>query len=488
MAVMRSGWASLTDEQRNTLLGLYDAGEMDSEELGKLCLTQYGVRIKSNTLSRRLREWRTIKGGKSPQKGIKISGDENNLEIAMVSDRIRTLDDLLKESKVDLSTWEVSHFIVNTYESFRKRVDKDLTFSRGTISGHTKDRGGVTIVPLYQVKAWLVRKEPIKLRPVLEPINFSGVTLPRLQISKSNKDIRRAIILPDPQFGFRRKEMLGVELDPFHDRQALDVALQITEAAKVDDLIWLGDFLDLPDWSDKFVREVEFVNLTQPALLEGGWWLAQFRMAAPQATGLLFEGNHEKRLITALLNNMRAAWNVKPITFGGKQKDVVELQPTPAVSIPNYLSLDELSYKYVEGYPDGTYWLNEALRIEHGQIARGGHTDTVKAVVKDRSESVIFGHIHRIEMATKTLFERDQIRTVTAFSPGCLCRLDGAVPGYSKTMQWQHGIGIVEYDPKGTYFTIQPILINDGVAIYNGEYFKARDRLADLRENTGWDF
>jgi hypothetical protein len=55
-------------------------------------------------------------------------------------------------------------------------------------------------------------------------------------------------------------------------------------------------------------------------------------------------------------------------------------------------------------------------------------------------------------------------------------------------MQWQHGIGIVEYDPNGTYFTIQPVFINNGTAIYDGEYFRARDRLADLREDTGWEF
>ena len=484
VATQKKGWASLDNDQREALLELYDGGE-DADKLSQLAKSQYGVSIKSNTLSRRLREWRAL-SGIQPTKGVTVTGNENQLDVAYVSDRIRTVDEALKAAKVDLDVWEVSHYIVNTYESFRKKLDKDLRFSRGTISGHTKDKGGVTIVPLYQIKVWLVRKEPIKIMPVVEPITFKGITLPKKPVYVS-KGLRKAALLFDPQMGFARESINSSKLIPFHDRGAMDIALQIVEKEQPDDIFLGGDIFDLTDWTDRFIRQVEFMNLTQPAFIEGAWWMANLRMAAPDAVIDYLEGNHEVRLVNSMLTNMVAAVGIKKIKFGNKTVNI-ELENNPLVSIPNYLSLDELGINYIGGYP-GTRWLNSVLRIEHGDIARAKPLTTVSALLQDRSESVICGHVHRSELATKTLYERSGVRGVSAWAIACLCHIDGRVPGHNPAKQhWQQGLGIVDYAPEGTYFNMNPIRIERGKALYNGEYIEARDRLADLRENTGWDF
>ena len=480
---VKKGWKNISDEQRDELLARYDNGEV-ADELSKLALDAYEVKIPSGTLARRLREWRSFRSGiDKTKRGVKISGDINNLEVSVVSDRIRTLDELIEAAKVDLDVWEVSHFIVNTYESFRKAIRKELSFDEGTIDGYVRDMGGVNIVPLYQVKAWLVRKKPIILVPTIQPITFKGISLPSKPKAVPNRQIWRMVVLPDPQFGFRRVGPYDPRLISFHDRDALDVALQITQAIQPDEMAFLGDVMDFPDLSEKFIKEVEFTNLLLPSLMEAGWWLAQFRIAAPDAIGIYLEGNHERRIYTSTVNNMRAMYGVRKINFGGVRKELVTLADDPVYSVPNLLSLDQLNIDYIEGYPDGRYWLNKALRIEHGRVARGEHQSTVKATVKDRSESVIMGHIHRIEMATKTLYERDSTRPVTAFSPGCLCKIDGTVPGSGKNSQWQHGMAVIEYEPKGTYFNIIPIFINNGEAIYNGQFYTARDRLPDIRSD-----
>jgi len=487
VATKKNGWASLDTDQRNALLDLYDGGE-EAENLSKLAQTQYGVLIKSNTLARRLREWRALDSGNSEdlRKGVQVSGNENQLDVACVSERIRTVDEALKAAEVDLDVWEVSHHIVNTYESFRKKLDKDLKFRKGVVTGHTKDRGGVTIVPLYQVKVWLVRKDPIKIMPVVEPISFKGITFPKPAVYVS-KGLRKAALLFDPQMGFARENINSSKLIPFHDRGAMDIALQIVEKEQPDDIFLGGDIFDLTDWTDRFIRQVEFMNLTQPAFVEGAWWMANLRMAAPDAVIEYLEGNHEVRLVNAMLTNMAAAVGIKKIKFGDKEVKI-ELENDPMVSIPNYLSLDEIGINYIGGYP-GTRWLNEVLRIEHGDIARAKPLTTVAALLKDRSESVICGHIHRSEIATKTLYERSGVRGVSAWAIACLCHIDGRVPGHNPAKQhWQQGLGIVEYAPEGTYFNMNPIRIERGKALYNGEYIEARDRLADLRENTGWEF
>jgi hypothetical protein len=70
-----------------------------------------------------------------------------------------------------------------------------------------------------------------------------------------------------------------------------------------------------------------------------------------------------------------------------------------------------------------------------------------------------------------------------AYSPGCLCRIDGAVPSYKGgTMtnlhpvkqyeNWQQGIGIIWYKDNGD-FTIENVHIMDGWGVYSGNEFRS---------------
>ena len=78
---------------------------------------------------------------------------------------------------------------------------------------------------------------------------------------------KTAIILPDPQIGFRRFD--DGTLDPFHDTKAMAVAIQIIEYEQsvngVEQVVNLGDFLDLPS-QGRFAQEATFANTTQLAI------------------------------------------------------------------------------------------------------------------------------------------------------------------------------------------------------------------------------
>lgn len=77
---------------------------------------------------------------------------------------IKTLDELLKVTNVDLNEWRVEKYIVNKWSTARKSEVKSLEFNKGTISGTVEDDGSMSVTPLYQVKAWLVRKKEVQDR------------------------------------------------------------------------------------------------------------------------------------------------------------------------------------------------------------------------------------------------------------------------------------------------------------------------------------
>ena len=76
-----------------------------------------------------------------------------------------------------------------------------------------------------------------------------------------------AVILPDPQIGYRMYE--NGELDPYHEEAAMDVAIQIIEyldhEVGVEQVVNLGDFLDLPQ-QGKYDQEPMFAHTTQLAV------------------------------------------------------------------------------------------------------------------------------------------------------------------------------------------------------------------------------
>ena len=145
----------------------------------------------------------------------------------------QTLDELLDACNVDTEIWKVDRYVVNKWETAMKTSE------------------AIIHRPLFQVKAWLVRIKPVEVEfPHITPIAPINFKKPKINIKKS-KNFKKALIIPDAQFGFRRHVETGV-LDPFHDRQALDCVLQVAELEKPDTIIYLGDMMDLPEWSDKF--------------------------------------------------------------------------------------------------------------------------------------------------------------------------------------------------------------------------------------------
>jgi len=312
--------------------------------------------------------------------------------------------------------------------------------------------------------------------PVVQPAAKRRAYPSRAQPRRADLDrgLKRAVILPDPQIGFRRLE--DGTLLPMHDHRAMAAALRLVALVRPNLVINIGDLVDLAEMS-RHKQEPSFQRTVQPTLDAAHNFLAIQRATAPPGCEIVvLEGNHDKRMLDYILENAAAAFGIRPAN---------RPDHWPTLSIPFLLHFNDLQIQYVEGYPNGTYWVNNELKVIHGKKAKSG--STVASVAKEEHTSTIQGHIHRVEEHWVTVQTRRGPKEIMASSPGCLTRIDGGiVPSFSSSYDakghavgtpenWQHGAGVVLYD-SDEWFDYQSVRIRDGVSWWGGERVAANDK------------
>ena len=374
-------------------------------------------------------------------------------ELTARGDRIKTLEDLLAAANVS-PDWEVAHWKANAWEQAQKTSD-----------GHAK------IVTLHQVKASLVKKLESKHRPA-QPV----ITVKHTRRPPRTDQTRRCLFIPDSQVGYRWRDRYKY-LDPMHDRLAMDACVKLA-AQGFDTIFLLGDMADLGEWQRKFPTEPSLKNTTQPTIDELHWWLAHLRAAAGEDCEIIYlAGNHEERVLKRLIVDVPEAVNL-----------AVAGEEIGALHVAKLLRLAELNIKWVGPY-GMDYWLWDRIRVTHGTTVRPSGGQTVGAVLRGASWSEVFGHIHRLEYAEKTLHSPEGPKTIACMSPGSLCRLDpGLVPGFKKRQDWQTGVGVAwlkEGDGHSEAF-IQAIPIRKGGLIWADGYIQGEDQTEKIARDTGW--
>jgi len=300
--------------------------------------------------------------------------------------------------------------------------------------------------------------------------------------SRKTKEWETAVILPDMQMGYYKKSLeQNAQLEPIHDEKAISIALKLVEDMNPDQVVLLGDNLDFAEFG-KYLTAPTFKQLTQATIDRATLLCAQIRAAAPNAKITWIAGNHEARLARYVQMNAEAAFGLTR----GKLND--ELRDNwPVLSVPNLCRMDEFQVEYLSGYPESFLALNENLIIRHGDRVTSNGSTTTK-YLNDAHKSVIYGHIHRVEVAYRTRVSEAGPRTIMAASPGCLCRIDGAVPSTKSgsdefgrpLMQgaenWQQGLAVVQYQPKGVkeeWFNYEQMWIYNGRGIFRGVEYAA---------------
>lgn len=400
--------------------------------------------------------WRTIQRLNVPQPATETYAGRSS--ITLEGKGVESLEDMMHAAGIDPEEWIVVRQRRNSWQALGKDSE---------------------IMQLHQVTATLERKPDFFIQPV-EPV----AALPR-QPRENPSDIRCALIIPDIQAGFRRVENNrrpgGYDWLPLHDRRAMSCVLQIAEKLndRIDTCVYLGDNLDLAPWSTRWTSDPSLKFTTNAALRElYAGFMVPLREILPHSYQCYVAGNHEKRIEDALASKLTEAHSLRTA-------DTVD--GGSLLSIPNLLALDSIDVDYIEPY-GAIYWLYDKIRIQHGSIARRHAGATAAEYLKTATSSMIWGHTHRLEMGQKRLQTPDGIETITAASPGCLCRSEiGVVPGVlGNPPDWQTGCALV-YEHDGRH-SIQLIPIVDGVAMVEGEVIVGRDLPEEWSERTGLPF
>lgn len=158
----------------------------------------------------------------------------------------------------------------------------------------------------------------------------------------------------------------------------------------------------------------------------------------------------------------------------------------PVVSVPHLCRFEDYDVEFLGPYPDTEFWVNDHFRLEHGSLYSSTPGGTAAKHLKN-GVSVGHGHTHRVEYLQETRHTPRGPRTHFAGSPGCLCRIDGAVPSAKtgitakgkqakqKSENWQQGLWLFKYQPEGDQLvTLDQISIWGGWAQWEGVDYFAR--------------
>lgn len=233
---------------------------------------------------------------------------------------------------------------------------------------------------------------------------------------------------------------------PFHDPQKVDEFQQAVYDEQPDNVVYVGDMIDLQQIS-KYGTRPEWVGTTQESIDSYHNLLAQTRANAPNSNIYVVHGNHEQRMDDYVRKN---AMEVLGLRRASMQDELAVL------TLQYLVRYDDLEVESIDGYPNGTLWLEDNLKFIHGTETKRGGSNAAAYLSKER-ETTIYGHTHRLELAYRTFAKKFGSVTIAAASPGCLAKIDGTVPGYNhvinsqgeviqKAQDWQNGMLRIEHN------------------------------------------
>lgn len=228
-----------------------------------------------------------------------------------------------------------------------------------------------------------------------------------------------------------------------HDRSFLDRTLALAKELQPDRIVHVGDESDattIGRWARDTPDEVEGNLQTQIDATHD--LLALFREAVPDAGFDICYSNHLARFAYSVRTRIPAFRNLR------------------ALSIENLFGLDSLGIRY----------RRELFEVFPGVLAGHGHQWGLTAanqylkgtaVVAKSGRSVVAGHTHRPLLTTVAVGYNWELASRFYLNVGCSMAFDKAEYITSRSPEWGHGIGLLEYNSR-TGWTQPHLLIAHG--------------------------
>jgi hypothetical protein len=237
-----------------------------------------------------------------------------------------------------------------------------------------------------------------------------------------------------------------------HDPHALDLVIQVGQAAGVDEVIWNGDMYDCHSMSsytpnaDKPIRWAEERAMAIVPITH----LYQAFVQRPQR---FHYGNH----------------CVRPNKWISKHAPQLQ----GLFDLETLLGLDNFDFTYPE---DNCTVVGGNVLVKHGIKVSRNAGYSVTGEVADHGMSVIMGHVHRKAYTSvyKTQQRLNGASHLFGIEGGCLCNLRADYLEAEQTANWQHGsVILTEYS--GIEMPVPEFIeIHGRHAFFRGQMFTSR--------------
>lgn len=305
---------------------------------------------------------------------------------------------------------------------------------------------------------------------------FTPATPAKITPSKAKpkvRDYKALYVFSDAQIDYRRLE--SGELIPIHDEKALAVGRMICKDVMPDEIINLGDTVDLAALSRFKPDSDHFHRTLGPAFQRVHDYYAELRADNPWAKIVEVDSNHNTRLKDFFMRNV-------PSMYGFRRPN--DTDEFPMFTYPYMANLGHIGVEWISGYGAAEYeygleYDKPTIIFKHGTTAVSNSSTAARESKENPYNHVVRGHTHRMESHYRTTRDGSYL---SSFVVGASCKITGEVPSYHSAVDdkgeivkyqenWQSGVMVI-FDYEGEY-EFHHITIKDGRAYFNGKEFTA---------------
>lgn len=312
-----------------------------------------------------------------------------------------------------------------------------------------------------------------RTEPDWEPAQSARITPSRRK--PIERDYKLLYVFSDAQIDYRR--LADGELVPIHDERALRVGRLICADLQPDEIINLGDTVDLAVLSRFKPDSDHFHRTLGPSFQRVHDYYAELRSDNPNAKITEVDSNHNTRLKDFALKNAPAMYGMKQAGAGPEDY--------PVLTYPFLANLGHLGVNWISGYGAAEYvygaeYGKPPIVFKHGTMVASNGSTALKESKDNPETHIVRGHGHRLEMHHRTNRAGHYLASIMI---GASCSITGEVPSYHSAVDdrgrvvkqnenWQQSV-LVIYDYQDGHYQFDNILISDGIARYNGKEYKA---------------
>jgi hypothetical protein len=357
-----------------------------------------------------------------------MTPETQNAIKADIKERQLTLDQLL-EAYPQVDTWRMR----TLFRDAQAEIRREQVLSERSVQ--VTQEAAVPVADLKQMSARA--KEALDIG-FFRPLR---VELPRI------KPVKPVFKKAGRTWGIISDLHAGTE----HDWAAIDVAVQVMQAAGIDELVVNGD-----------VFHCESFSRHAPAQEQHRKWVTEREQALPPVAYLHANFQDTPTRVNAGNHDL---W---PMRWISQNAPVLEGFFTPE----QILGIDAFGWTFEE---TGRIILADQLLVKHGTRVSGNPGESVKKEIMASGMSTVIGHVHRLAYVEhrRAIHEIKDERPFIGLELGCLCSLRPQYLAREDSSSWSQGFAIVTVDESG-HLNAELVSIHNGRAHFRGSVFESR--------------